>query len=196
MAGEPPHGGDHASDSPDLMASSSTIHSEPPAPLFYPAYVPPPSALPSQMLNGASNLIPKFGLLPLYLKAVKPYRRTGPNDDPSKFQKLPFTYEQYVEDLPGRVRPTKYQAKQPPAPPTMRDIVFRPETTLQRIVPFDEETLRTSFAVDAGPAEKINVRLLEADEPGARKPKKRKHKPGGDQDSPRREARHSIRQAR
>lgn len=44
----------------------------------------------------------------------------------------------------------------PPLPPelsgrtTMRDIVFRPETTVQRVGPFDEESLRAAFTVAAG----------------------------------------------
>ena len=46
---------------------------------------------------------------------------------------------------------------------TMRDIVFRPETTLQRIVPFDDEALRAAFAVRAGDVPEIDASLLEAD---------------------------------
>lgn len=45
----------------------------------------------------------------------------------------------------------------------MRDIVFRPETTLQRIVPFDDETLRSAFAVRAGDVPEIDASQLEAD---------------------------------
>lgn len=83
------------------MPQSSAVRGASRAPLYYSAIMPSSSALPTQMLNGASNLIPRFGLLPLYLTAVKPYRRTASDEDPSKIRKLNFTYEHYVEDLPG-----------------------------------------------------------------------------------------------
>jgi hypothetical protein len=38
---------------------------------------------------------------------------------------------------------------------TMREIVFRPETTMQRIAPFDDESLRTAFTVEAGPVPEV-----------------------------------------
>jgi hypothetical protein len=40
---------------------------------------------------------------------------------------------------------------------TMRDIVFRPETTVQRIAPFDEESLRAAFTVEAGPVADVGT---------------------------------------
>lgn len=39
----------------------------------------------------------------------------------------------------------------------MKDIVFRPETTIQRIVPFDQETLRSSFLVKPGEVNEVSV---------------------------------------
>lgn len=39
---------------------------------------------------------------------------------------------------------------------TMREIVFRPETTMQRIAPFDDESLRTAFTVEAGPVPEVS----------------------------------------
>lgn len=38
----------------------------------------------------------------------------------------------------------------------MKDIVFRPETTIQRIVPFDQETLRSSFLVKPGEVKEVS----------------------------------------
>ena len=40
---------------------------------------------------------------------------------------------------------------------TMRDIVFRPETTVQRIAPFDDESLRSAFTVEAGPVADVSA---------------------------------------
>jgi hypothetical protein len=39
---------------------------------------------------------------------------------------------------------------------TMRDIVFRPETTMQRIAPFDDESLQNAFTVEAGPVPDVS----------------------------------------
>lgn len=39
---------------------------------------------------------------------------------------------------------------------TMREIVFRPETTMQRIAPFDDESLRAAFTVEAGPVPDVS----------------------------------------
>lgn len=81
------------------------------------------------------------------------------------------TYVNYVHDIPGKVRPskktiTKYNSSLAnasangislPSLPTeitgrttMRDIVFRPETTVQRIGPFDQDALAAAFTVEAG----------------------------------------------
>jgi hypothetical protein len=38
----------------------------------------------------------------------------------------------------------------------MSEIVFRPETTVQRIAPFDEESLRSAFTVEAGPVADVS----------------------------------------
>lgn len=43
---------------------------------------------------------------------------------------------------------------------SMREIVFRPETTMQRIAPFDEESLRSAFTVEAGPVDDVSLNLL------------------------------------
>lgn len=39
----------------------------------------------------------------------------------------------------------------------MRDIVFRPETTVQRVGPFDEDSLRAAFTVEAGDVPDVGV---------------------------------------
>ncbi|PWO01047.1 hypothetical protein FA09DRAFT_357665 [Tilletiopsis washingtonensis] len=182
--------------------------------LYVPAPLPPAEVLPSVALNGAADLLPRFGLLPLYERAVRPYlprRRAPPGADGASAQQahaddaagdetlpldgderradgeppvrlLPKTYAHYVEDLPGKVRPPKSKRTQraPPTGTTMRDIVFRPETTLQRIVPFDDEALRAAFAVRAGDVPEIDASLLEADaeDAGNRRRKKPKRKRG------------------
>ncbi|UZJ52957.1 hypothetical protein CBS101457_002277 [Exobasidium rhododendri] len=99
-----------------------------------------------------------------------------PGSEPVKSLLMEKTYINYVRDLPGQVRPPKrtvsrYQtamvaasssgAPMPTLPheltgrTTMRDIVFRPETTVQRIAPFDEESLRSAFTVEAGPVAEV-----------------------------------------
>ncbi|PWN33591.1 uncharacterized protein FA14DRAFT_161365 [Meira miltonrushii] len=63
----------------------------------------------------------------------------------------------------------------------MRDIVFRPETTVQRVGPFDEDLLRAAFTVQAGNVPDIDLSLLESDEiekqSPSKKKKKRRHAP-------------------
>lgn len=107
------------------------------------------------------------------------------------------TYVDYVHDLPGRVRPAKRTVSRyntalananatgqmpPPIPEeitgkaTMRDIVFRPETTVQRIGPFDEDLLRSAFTVEAGTVADIDLSLLESDEIERQSPSKKKKK--------------------
>lgn len=84
---------------------------------------------------------------------------------------------------------------------SMREIVFRPETTMQRIAPFDDESLRSAFTVEAGPVDdvsfitpmivskfiqqlsiiivslfQIDMSLLESDDVDKHTPKKKKKK--------------------
>ena len=107
------------------------------------------------------------------------------------------TYVDYVHDLPGKVRPAKRTVSRlntatananatgqipPPIPEeitgrtTMRDIVFRPETTIQRVGPFDEDLLRAAFTVEAGNVPDIDLSLLESDEIEKQSPSKKKKK--------------------
>jgi hypothetical protein len=107
------------------------------------------------------------------------------------------TYVDYVHDLPGKVRPAKRTVSRlntsiananatgqipPPIPEeitgrtTMRDIVFRPETTVQRVGPFDEDLLRAAFTVEAGNVPNIDLSLLESDEIEKQSPSKKKKK--------------------
>jgi hypothetical protein len=57
--------------------------------LYVPAPLPPAEVLPSVALNGAADLLPRFGLLPLYERAVRPYlprRRAPPGADGASAQ--------------------------------------------------------------------------------------------------------------
>lgn len=40
---------------------------------------------------------------------------------------------------------------------TMREIVFRPETTMQRVAPFDDESLQAAFTVEAGAVSDVSL---------------------------------------
>ncbi|PWN87162.1 hypothetical protein FA10DRAFT_269766 [Acaromyces ingoldii] len=127
----------------------------------------------------------------------------------SKPLTLEKTYASYVADLPGKVRPPKRAlgkyssalnssggapdgggSSTLPVPPeltgqtTMSEIVFRPETTVHRIGPFDDESLRAAFTVEAGPLTGVDLSLLESDEVRAetppRKKKKKKNRPANE----------------
>ncbi|KAK0525718.1 hypothetical protein OC834_005057 [Tilletia horrida] len=91
---------------------------------------------------------------------------------------LPKTIENYVAELPGRVvPPRKLLSKADYHEQTMREIIYRPETTIQNIIPFDRETLESAFRVSAGEVPGIDTSLLEPDQMDSSSPrKKRKNK--------------------
>ncbi|KAK0566073.1 hypothetical protein OC861_003435 [Tilletia horrida] len=101
----------------------------------------------------------------------------------SKRKGMPKTIENYVADLPGRVMPPKKLLSRPDFhEQTMREIIYRPETTIQNIVPFDRETLESAFRVSAGEVPGIDPALLEPDQTESSSPRKKrksktKHKP-------------------
>ena len=114
----------------------------------------------------------------------------------SNLLKPPKSWAHYVEDLPGKVRPrlpassSKANGGVTDAPKqdhSMREIIFRPETTIHQIVPFDDEMLR-NFVVSAGRSiDEIDVSRLASDdeeEVVAKKKKKRSRPQGEDEDRP------------
>lgn len=92
--------------------------------------------------------------------------------------KPPPTYGHYVDDLAGRVRPPRKGARAAKADKgaSLVSILFKPEYTPQRIVPFDRETMHAAFRVEPGPVAEIDQALLEPDEEETVKPKKKKKK--------------------
>ncbi|KAJ9477333.1 hypothetical protein PHBOTO_000873 [Pseudozyma hubeiensis] len=92
--------------------------------------------------------------------------------------KPPGTYAHYVDDLAGRVRPPRKSARaaKEAKGTSLVSILFKPEYTPQRIVPFDRETMKGAFSVEPGVVEEIDQALLEPDEEETVKPKKKKKK--------------------
>ncbi|GAC96820.1 hypothetical protein PHSY_004404 [Pseudozyma hubeiensis SY62] len=92
--------------------------------------------------------------------------------------KPPGTYAHYVDDLAGRVRPPRKSARaaKEAKGTSLVSILFKPEYTPQRIVPFDRETMKSAFSVEPGVVEEIDQALLEPDEEETVKPKKKKKK--------------------
>lgn len=92
--------------------------------------------------------------------------------------KPPGTYAHYVDDLAGRVRPPRKSARaaKEGKGATLVSILFKPEYTPQRIVPFDRETIKAAFSVEPGVVDEIDQALLEPDEEETVKPKKKKKK--------------------
>ncbi len=90
--------------------------------------------------------------------------------------KPPATYAHYVEDLAGRVRPPRKSARaaREAKGTTLTSILFKPEYTPQRIVPFDRETMQAAFSVEPGAVAEIDQALLEPDDEEARPRKKKK----------------------
>ncbi|KAJ1591225.1 hypothetical protein NDA11_007316 [Ustilago hordei] len=95
-----------------------------------------------------------------------------------KASKPPATYAHYVEDLAGRVRPASKRARAAKAEKGtwLISILFKPEYTPQRIVPFDRETMQAAFSLEPGPVPEIDQAQLEPDEEEAVRPKKKKKK--------------------
>lgn len=96
--------------------------------------------------------------------------------------KPPPTYAHYVDDLAGRVRPPRKSARAAKADKgtSLMSILFKPEYTPQRIVPFDRETMESAFKVEPGAVPEIDQGLLEPDveeESGrGERPRKKKKK--------------------
>ncbi|EST06018.1 hypothetical protein PSEUBRA_003871 [Kalmanozyma brasiliensis GHG001] len=90
--------------------------------------------------------------------------------------KPPGTYAHYVEDLAGRVRPPRKSARaaREGKGTTLTSILFKPEYTPQRIVPFDRETMQAAFSVEPGVVAQIDQALLEPDDEEVRPRKKKK----------------------
>lgn len=97
-----------------------------------------------------------------------------------------------MEDLPGKVRPTKAELRgtrsSGKADHSMRDVIFKPETTIHRIVPFEEETLG-NFVLEPGKGgEGIDPKRLESDDEEEqvqkRKKRKKEKKPGAEDGAP------------
>jgi len=109
--------------------------------------------------------------------------KDGTGGNTSKRRGMPKTMENYVADLPGRVMPPRrLLSKADYHEQTMREIIYRPETTIQNILPFDRETLESAFRVSAGDVPGIDMTLLESDQvetssPRKKRPKKSKQKP-------------------
>lgn len=95
-----------------------------------------------------------------------------------KPSKPPGTYAHYVDDLAGRVRPPRKSARaaKEAKGTTLVSILFKPEYTPQRIVPFDRETMKAAFSLEPGVVDEIDQSLLEPDEEETLKPKKKKKK--------------------
>ncbi|KAJ1033131.1 hypothetical protein NDA13_001129 [Ustilago tritici] len=95
-----------------------------------------------------------------------------------KATKPPPTYAHYVEDLAGRVHPPSKRARAAKAEKGtwLMSILFKPEYTPQRIVPFDRETMQAAFSLEPGPVPEIDQAQLEPDEEEAVRPKKKKKK--------------------
>ncbi|SNX82799.1 uncharacterized protein MEPE_01505 [Melanopsichium pennsylvanicum] len=91
--------------------------------------------------------------------------------------KPPPTYAHYVDDLAGRVHPPskRMRAAKADKGASLISILFKPEYTPQRIVPFDRETMQAAFSVEPGPVAEIDQALLEPDEEDV-KPRKKKKK--------------------
>ncbi|CAD7069123.1 unnamed protein product, partial [Tilletia caries] len=99
----------------------------------------------------------------------------GEGSSTAKRKGMPKTIENYVADLPGRVMPLRKLLSKPDYhEQTMREIIYRPETTIQNIVPFDHETLESAFRVTAGEVAGIDLALLEPDQMDASSPRKKR----------------------
>ncbi|KAE8223355.1 hypothetical protein CF319_g3598 [Tilletia indica] len=99
----------------------------------------------------------------------------GEGSNTAKRKGLPKTIENYVADLPGRVMPPRKLLSKPDYhEQTMREIIYRPETTIQNIIPFDRETLDSAFRVSAGEVAGIDLGQLEPDQMDSSSPRKKR----------------------
>lgn len=144
------------------------------------AYVPAPIREPDGLapfhLNGTQDMLTLFGLMPLYDSAVRPYLRPELGPDATEADKaaaqakrtpMPKSFMHYVEGLPGKVRPPKRSGSARHAPPKeLEMMLMKPEYTYTQIVPFDQDTLASAFAVSPSsePIPGVDLSLLEADE--------------------------------
>ncbi|KDN41414.1 hypothetical protein K437DRAFT_258251 [Tilletiaria anomala UBC 951] len=110
-------------------------------------------------------------------------RGTGVSANKADPPKPPRSWAHFVEDLPGKVKPkppssSKYRSREKDNMPdhTMRNIIFKPETTIHRIVPFDEEMLRNFIVTPGKGGEDMDLSRLESDDEETQMPKKKKPK--------------------
>lgn len=72
------------------------------------------------------------------------------------------TYANYVLDLPGRVKPSKREI-QSKEDQTVRNIVYRQETTLQPIKPLEKEAMQAAFTVQGGEVKSVSLQRTVGD---------------------------------